>query len=104
MISLDWKERLKKDTLDFYQRKLPQKDYDIDIVYNAYPERIDNKIPQAVITLVGKTLASKLAKNADQYVEFYDYILKHKGEYGYIMFAYLMAKAVKKNPDFFLPY
>jgi hypothetical protein len=104
MISLDWKERLKKDTLDFYERKLPQKDYDIEIVYNAYPERIDNKIPQAVITLVGKTLASKLAKNADQYVEFYDYILAHKGEYGYIMFAYIMAKAVKKNPDFFLPY
>jgi len=104
MISLDWKERLKKDTLDFYERKLPKQDYDIEIVYNAYPERIDNKIPQSVITLVGKTLATKLAKNATQYVDFYDYILKHKGEYGYVMFAYIMAKAVKRNPDFFLPY
>ena len=74
MISLDWKERLKKDTIDFYERKLPQKDYDIDIIYNAYPERIDNKIPQAVITFVGKNLAAKLAKNADKYYDFFDYL------------------------------
>jgi hypothetical protein len=104
MISLDWVERIKKDTVDFFESKLPKKDYDIDIVYNAYPMRIDNKIPHAVITLVAKTLASKMAKTADKYLDFYDYIIEHKGENGKIIFANIMAKAVKKNPDFFLPY
>ena len=104
MISLDWVERIKKDTIDFYDRKLPKKDYDIDIVYNAYPMRIDNKIPHAVITLVAKTLASKMAKTADQYLDFYDYILDNKGENGKIIFANIMAKAVKKKPNFFLTY
>ena len=104
MISLDWKERLKKDTIDFYERKLPQKDYDIDIVYNAYPERIDNNIPQAVITFVGKHLASKLAKDADVYYDFYDYLLRKKGENGTIIFAYIMSRAVRKKPDVYLKY
>ena len=104
MISLDWKERLVKDTEDFYIRKLSEGDFDIDIVYNAYPQRIDNKIPQAVITLVGKTLAAKIAKTADQYFEFYDYLISNKGEQGIIIFAYIMARAVKKKPDVFLEY
>ena len=104
MISLDWKERLKKDTIDFYERKLPQKDYDIDIIYNAYPERIDNKIPQAVITFVGKNLAAKLAKNADKYYDFFDYLLKEKEENGTIIFAYIMSRAMKKKPDVYLKY
>ena len=62
MISLDWKERIIKDTTDFFERKLPRGDFDIDIVYNAYPQRIYNKVPQAVITLVGKTLAATAAR------------------------------------------
>ncbi len=104
MISLDWKERLKQDTLDFYKRKLPLKDYDIDIVYNAYPQRIDNKIPNAVITLVGKTLAGLLAKHAEDYLPFYDYLIENKGENGGIIFAYIMAKAINKNSQVFLVY
>jgi hypothetical protein len=104
MISLDWVERLKKDTIDFYERKLPKGDFDIDIVYNAYPMRIDNQIPHAVVTLVGKTLASKMSKTAADYLPFYDYIIEHKEENGKIIFAYIMAKAVKKNTEFFLEY
>lgn len=104
MISLDWKERLKKDTIDFYERKLPNQDYDIDIVYNAYPERVDNKVPAPVITLVGKTLASKLAKDADKYFPFYDYLLSHKGESGMMIFVYIMARAIKRHPDTFFDY
>ncbi len=104
MISLDWKERLIKDTIDFLERKLPEGDFDIDIVYNAYPQRIDNKIPHAVVTLVGKTLASKLAKTADKYFDFYDYLIKNKGENGIIIFAYIMARAIKKNTLLFMDY
>jgi len=104
MISLDWKERLIQDTKDFYERKLPQKDYDIDIVYNAYPQRIDNKIPNAVITLVGKTIAGLIAKQAEEYFPFYDYLIEKKGENGTIIFAYIMAKAMTKNGPVFLKY
>lgn len=104
MISLDWKERLKKDTLDFYERKLPFNDFDIDIVYNAYPQRIDNKIPHAIITLVGKTLASKIGKKANEFFPFYDYLLKNKGENGFIIFSYLMEKAVRYHPKEFVVY
>ena len=71
MISLDWQERLKMDTQDFIERKLPKGNYDIDIVYNAYPQRIDGNIPHAVITLVGKTIAAKIYKDADKYFDFY---------------------------------
>jgi len=104
MISLDWKERLLNDTTDFFERKLPEGNFDIDIIYNAYPQRIDNKIPQVVITLVGKTLASKLAKTADKYFDFYDYLINNKGENGIIIFAYIMARAIKKKPELFLEY
>lgn len=104
MISLDWKERLKKDTIDYYERKLPAGDYDIDIIYNAYPQRIDNNIPHAVITLVGKTIAAKLSKDPENYMPFYNYLLNKKGENGRMIFAYIMARVVKKKPDVFIPY
>jgi hypothetical protein len=104
MISLDWKERLIKDTEDFIERKLPAGDYDIDIIYNAYPQRIDNNIPHAVITLVGKTLGSKLNRKYEKFLPFYDYLINEKGENGRMIFAYIMARAVKKQPDIFIPY
>lgn len=103
-ISLDWKERLKNDTIDFYENKIPQKYYDIDVLYNIYPERIDNKVPQIVITYVAKILASKMAKNADRYFDFYDYIIANKGDYGFTVFSYIMGKAIKKNPDAYIDY
>lgn len=104
MISLDWKERLRKDTKDFFERKIPENDYDFDIIYNAYPERIENKVPREVVTFVAKKLASKLAKEPEKYFDFYDYIWNEKGEDGKHAFAYIMAKVAKKNPDVFIPY
>jgi hypothetical protein len=104
MISLDWKERLKKDSIDFYERKLPKKDYDIDIIYNAYPQRIDNKIPQAVLNLVAKTIAPKIAVKADKYFDFFDYIDTQKGENGKIIFVNIIAVACKKKPELIFPY
>ncbi|MBW6516597.1 MAG: hypothetical protein K0B81_08315 [Candidatus Cloacimonetes bacterium] len=104
MISLDWKQRLKMDTEDFVSRKIPQGDFDIDIVYNAYPKRIDNKIPSEVITFVAKILASKIAKNMDQYLNFYDYLWYKKGENGKQIFVYLMKTAIHRKPAIFLDY
>ncbi len=104
MISLDWKMRIKKDTTDFYEKKLPRGDYDIEIIYNAYPERIDGHVPHAIITLVGKTLASKIHKNAEKYFDFFNYLFEKKGENGRIIFAYVIARSTKTYPDIFIPY
>ncbi|MDD3050255.1 MAG: hypothetical protein PHR06_03840 [Candidatus Cloacimonetes bacterium] len=104
MISLDWKERLQKDVDDFYSRKLKEHDYDLGIIYNAYPSRIDNKVPKEVVEFVANNLASKLAKTAENHVQFYDYLWNEKGEDGKIAFACIMSKVAKKKPDFFLNY
>jgi len=37
MLTIDWKERLVNDTKDYLANKLPNKDYDFDIIFNAYP-------------------------------------------------------------------
>ncbi len=104
MISLDWKYRLKEDTEDFFKRKLSNGDFDIEIIYNAYPERIDGKIPKEVITFVAKTLAGKIARKPEQYIDFFNYLWKDKGESGRIALCYILARAVKKQPDTFLEF
>jgi len=104
MISLDWKDRLQRDSIDFFERKIPSGDYDFDIIYNAYPKRIENKIPREVVTLVADTLGSKMLKNHSQYIKFCDYIWQRKGENGKIVFAYIVSKFIKKDTPFYLEY
>ncbi|MCF7918418.1 MAG: hypothetical protein K9N06_00710 [Candidatus Cloacimonetes bacterium] len=104
MISLDWKERLCRDTEDFYRTKLPEKFYDIEIIYNAYPLRINNNIPGEVITYVGKQIASRIAHNPADYIDFYDYIFSHKGENGKVIFALIISRALQNEPGIFFPY
>jgi hypothetical protein len=104
MISLDWKERLVRDSIDFFERKLPEFDYDFDIIYNAYPSRKDNKIPQEVIVLVANTLAAKMVKNHSEYIHFCDYIWHSKGTNGKIAFACIISKFIKKDYVFYSDY
>ncbi len=104
MITLDWKERLKVDTEDYVARKLSRGDYDIDIIYNVYPKRVNNNIPSEVVEYVASILASKIAKDCDSYIPFYDYLWNTKGENGKIVFAAIMKTAVKKKPEIFLNY
>ncbi len=104
MISLDWKERLVLDSQDYMKRKIPVGDYDFDIIFNAYPERIDNKIPRDVIVLVATTIASKMSKNYDQYKPFLEYIWDKKGENGKLAFACIISRFVRKNPEEYLEY
>ncbi|MCF7911549.1 MAG: hypothetical protein K9M99_03395 [Candidatus Cloacimonetes bacterium] len=104
MISMDWKERLRRDSDDFFKNKIPVGFYDIEIVYNAYPLRINNKIPNEVIAFVGKKIASKIADQPTEYIKFYDYLFDHKGETGKILFAYIITRALQKSPDIFFPY
>lgn len=104
MISLDWKERLINDTKDFFERKLPQNDYDFDIIYNAYPERVDNKIPREVVVLVATTLANLIGKNHYKFKDFFEYIWNKKGENGKIAFACLVSKFKKYDYKFYFEF
>jgi len=104
MITLDWKDRLVQDSIDYFERKLPGGDYDFDIIYNAYPGRTDNKIPRDVIVLVANTLATKMFKNHNSYLPFCDYIWKHKGINGKIAFSCIISKFLRKDQQFYLDY
>jgi len=104
MISLDWKERLIKDVDDFYSRKLPEKDYDFSIIYNAYPERVENKIPREIVVYVAKHLAAKLAKKAENFIPFFDYLWYKKGDDGKVAFVHIFAKITEKKPEIFFEY
>jgi len=104
MISLDWKDRIEIDTIDFVERKLPKNDYDIDIIYNAYPERIDGKIPKEIISFTAKIIASKISKNIDKYMEFYKYLWDKKGENGRIIAVYIVAKGITKKKPVFIDF
>ena len=104
MISIDWKERLVNDCVDFLERKIPMGDFDFDIIYNAYPSRNDSKIPRDVIVFVSNTLGIKMAKKHKNYLTFCDYIWAHKGSNGRIAFACIISKFVKKDQDFYLEY
>jgi len=104
MISLDWKDRLVRDSIDYFERKLPEGDYDFDIIYNAYPERNDNKIPRDVIVLVANTLGMKMLKHHSQYLLFCDYIWKHKGLNGKVAFACIVSKFLRKDYQFYFDY
>jgi hypothetical protein len=101
MISLDWKERLIKDTADFIQSKLPKRDYSFEIIYNAYPQRIGTHVPKEVVTLVAKKMADLLIKVSENYMDFYLSLWKDKGENGRLAFVYIMAKLITKKPDVF---
>jgi hypothetical protein len=103
MISLEWKERLTHDVNDFFINNLPKAKYDIEIIYNVYPVRVNNSIPKEVIVFVAKELAAKLDKKSTEYQEFYNTLWDKKGENGKLVMIYLFARFIKKNPDFFLP-
>ncbi len=103
MISLDWKERLTHDVDEFYETKLLNKNYDIEIVYNVYPIRVHNAIPKEVIVFVAKELATKIGKNNTEYIDFYNSLWDEKGTNGKVCFIQLISRYIKRNPDFYLP-
>ena len=63
MLTIDWKERLNMDTADFLKNKLPKGDYDFEIIFIAYPERVNGKIPAEVISQVANNIVQQLGKN-----------------------------------------
>jgi hypothetical protein len=102
MITIDWKERLTQDTLYYLTNKLPRQDYDFEIIFNWYPERVNGHIPNEVIQLVVKVMAQKMGKLHEQYIPFYQYLWEKKGENGKLAFIYFMSKFYVKKPGTYI--
>jgi hypothetical protein len=103
MITIDWKERLTNDTTDYLANKLPRQNYDFDIIFNWYPERVNGHIPNEVIQLVVKVMAQKIGKLHEQYIPFYQHLWDKKGENGKMAFIFFMSKFFTKKPTVYLP-
>ena len=103
MLTIDWKERLNKDTADYLSTKLPNKDYDFEIIFIAYPERVNGKIPHDVIIHVANAIVQKLGKAHEQFIPFFRHLWKKKGEYGHLAFTQIMSKLIPKKPLVYLP-
>ncbi|MFB3845047.1 MAG: hypothetical protein ACE14O_04775 [Candidatus Cloacimonadaceae bacterium] len=103
MITIDWKERLTNDTLDYLNNKLPKQDYDFDIIFNWYPERVNGRIPSEVIQLVTKVMALNIGKQHENYLPFYQYLWEKKGESGKLAFTLFMARFLPKKPAVYGP-
>lgn len=103
MLTIDWKERLAKDTQDYLNNKLPNQDYDFDIIFNAYPERVNGKIPSEVISYVSGIIITKLGRDHEKYLPFFRYIWEKKGDHGRGAFITMMARLVPKKPAVYMP-
>ena len=103
MLTIDWKDRLNKDTADYLENKLPKNDYDFEIIYIAYPERINGKIPSDVIVHVANAIVHRLGKNHEKYLPFYRHLWEKKGENGKTAFIAIMSKVAGKKPTTYLP-
>ena len=103
MLTIDWKERLSIDTADFLKNKLPKGDYDFEIIFIAYPERVKGKIPAEVITQVASNIVQQLGKKHDAYLPFYRVLWNKKGEYGKIAFTQILNKLLNRKPSVYLP-
>ena len=102
MLTIDWKERLNKDTADYLSTKLPKKDYDFEIIFIAYPERVNGKIPNEVIVHVANVIVRTLGKKHEEYINFYKALWK-KSDYGKLAYTQIMAKLVAKKPAVYIP-
>ncbi|MBM4403697.1 MAG: hypothetical protein FJ042_04850 [Candidatus Cloacimonetes bacterium] len=103
MLTIDWKERLNKDADDYLANKLPRNDYDFEIIFIAYPERVNGKIPADIITYVAQILVQKIGKKHEQFIPFYKHLWNKKGEQGRSAFIQIMAKLCAKKPDVYIP-
>ena len=103
MLTIDWKERLKKDTADYLENKLPKHDFDFEIIFIAYPERVNGKLPNDVIVHVANSIVQGLGKAHDKHVAFYKHLWNKKGENGRLAFIAIMAKIAGKKPALYLP-
>lgn len=103
MLTIDWKERLTLDTEDYLERKLPHKDYDFEIIFNAYPERVNGKVSSEVITFITGVMVRKIGSKHLDYIPFYRHLWLKKGDYGKLAFAAILSKLTRKKPEVYIP-
>jgi len=103
MLTIDWKERLNMDTADFLKNKLPKGDYDFEIIFIAYPERVNGKIPAEVISQVANNIVQQLGKKHELYLPFYNALWAKKGDYGKQAFAQILSKLLHRKPSVYMP-
>ncbi len=103
MLTIDWKDRLNKDTAEYLEKKLPKNDYDFEIIFIAYPERVNGKIPPEVIIHVANTIVHHLGKNHEKYLPFFKHLWEKKGENGKTAFIAIMSKIAGKKPAVYIP-
>lgn len=103
MLTIDWKERLNMDTADYLKNKLPKGDYDFEIIFNAYPERVNGKIPAEVISHVANNIVQQLGKKHETYLPFYNALWAKKGDYGKQAFAQILSKLLNRKPSVYMP-
>ncbi|MCB5258933.1 MAG: hypothetical protein PHY41_00775 [Candidatus Cloacimonetes bacterium] len=103
MLTIDWKERLTQDTEDYLKNKLPNQDYDFEIIFIAYPERVNGKIPSEVISFVSAVIVKRLGRKHKDYIPFYKHLWLKKGDYGKLAFNTILAKLTNKNPGTYIP-
>lgn len=103
MLTIDWKERLTQDTQCYLENKLPEKDYDFEIIFNAYPKRTNGKIPNKVINFVCGIIVRGLGKNHSAEIPFFRHLWLKKGDYGKVAFGAILAKLTHKEPELYLP-
>ncbi|MCB5263124.1 MAG: hypothetical protein LHW64_12080 [Candidatus Cloacimonetes bacterium] len=103
MLTIDWKERLTLDTEDYLKNKLPKKDYDFEIIFIAYPERVNGKIPSEVVTFISGVMVKEIARKHLDYIPFYKHLWLKKGDYGKLAFGAIIAKLMNKKPEIYIP-
>ncbi len=103
MLTIDWKERLNMDTADYIAKKLPKSDFDFEIIFNAYPERVNGKIPAEVIYHVASYLLQLIGKKHEDYLPFYRALWNKKGDYGKLAFSQIISKLLNKKPAVYMP-
>lgn len=103
MLTIDWKERLNMDIADYLEHKLPKHDYDFEIIFNAYPERVNGKIPTDVIAYVAAAIVQKIGKKHEEHIPFFQHLWVKKGDYGKIAFTQIMSKLLHKKPLVYMP-
>ena len=103
MLTIDWKERLTLDTEDYLEHKLPNHDYDFEIIFIAYPERVNGKIPSEVVSFVSNVIVQRLKRKHKDYIPFYKHLWENKGDYGKIAFGTIMSKLTHKSPEIYIP-
>lgn len=102
MLTIDWKERLTQDTDSYLQDKLPQQDYDFEIIFNAYPERSNGKIPAEVISFISGIIVQRLGKHHAEQLPFFRILWLKKGDYGKQAFTAIVSKLIHKEPELYL--